>query len=225
MSSSVADAYTSVAELYTEMFVDELSRDTQFIRWLQKFAQFAATQNLPVVDLGCRPGNAVHHLSELGLDVFGVDLSVGMIEQARRSFSDLVFALGDMRSLGVADGALGGIVSRHSVIHTKPAELDELFDEWHRVLHGGAPLFMSFFGSRTPDAHGTPFDHKGETAFELDPETVGQLLEQSGFVEVEIEAVPISKGGRLFDHTTILACASTTGGVTEACGTRTRQRS
>ena len=208
MSSSVAAAYTSVAELYTRMFLDELAGDGQPTRWLQRFRQIAATQNRPVVDLGCGPGSAVHHLSELGLDVFGIDLSGGMIEQARYTFPDLVFEVGDMTRLDAADGSLGGIVSRHSVIHLNPDVLHAVFAEWHRVLHPGAPLFISFFGSRTPDAHGRPFDHKVETAYELDPETVGQLLERTGFVEVEIEAVPIRDGGRPFDHTTVLSCVS-----------------
>ena len=190
------------------MFLDELAADTQSTRWLRRFRQIVGMQNRPVADLGCGPGSAVHHLSELGLDVFGIDFSTGMLDQARSAFPNLVFELGDMSSLDRADGSLGGIVSRHSVIHVDPKALQALFDEWHRVLHAGAPLFISFFGSRTPDHHGTPFDHKVETAFELYPARVGELLKASGFEDVEIEAVPISEGGRPFDHTTILACAS-----------------
>lgn len=95
-------------------------------------------------------------------------------------------------------------MSKYSIIHLDPARLDRVFTEWKRVLHPGAPVFVSFFGSRSPSAHGTPFDHKVATAYELDPATVGEALSSAGFVDIEIQAAPIPEGGRPFDHVTVL---------------------
>lgn len=205
MTELVRDAYNANAELYASLFLHELDRDAQSKRWLSAFVEAASLRNGPVVDLGCGPGGVVNHLCGLGLTASGLDLSPGQIAQAREAFPDLRFEVGDLTALDVADSSLGGIVSKYSVIHLPPSDLDAVFAEWLRALQPHAPLFLSFFGSRTPDAHGTPFDHKVVTAYELWPATVGEQLRESGFVEIEIETSPIPEGGRPFDHTTILA--------------------
>jgi SAM-dependent methyltransferase len=48
-----------------------------------------------VADVGCGPGRITAHLRQLGVDAFGIDLSPGMIEVARRP--------GRRRSLKVVD--------------------------------------------------------------------------------------------------------------------------
>ena len=205
MPDAVRDAYDANAELYASLFLGELLRDAQSTKWLAVFAELAAQQAGPVVDLGCGPGSVVNHLSELGLSAIGYDISPGQVAQARKAFPDRDFHVGDLTALAHRDSSLGGIVSRHSLIHMPPSSLNAVFTEWWRALHADAPVFVSFFGSRSGEAHGTPFDHKVATAYEFDPATVGQQLQDTGFSHVEIETNPIPEGGRPFDHVTILA--------------------
>jgi 2-polyprenyl-3-methyl-5-hydroxy-6-metoxy-1,4-benzoquinol methylase len=47
-------------------------------------------------DVGCGTGRITAHLRQLGVDVFGIDLSPGMIEVARRDHPGLRFDLGSM---------------------------------------------------------------------------------------------------------------------------------
>ena len=204
MTTLVRDAYDSNAELYASLFRDELDRDAQSLKWLAKFSELASQLRGPIADVGCGPGGVVHHLHELGLDVIGYDLSPGQIEQARNAYPDLRFGVGDLAALDVDDSSLGGIVSRYSLIHLAPSGLRDVFVDWIRALEPEAPVFVSFFGSRSAAAHGTSFDHKVVTAYELFPETVGQLLQAVGFTDLEIETTPIPDGGRPFDHTTML---------------------
>ena len=208
VTSSVGEAYDAIAEQYAALFLHELDEDVQSQRWLREFAAIAREQAGPVADLGCGPGSSVRHLHDLGVNAFGADLSPGQLAQARQAHPGLPLIAGDLTNLGHADSALGGIVARHSIIHLNPSDLGRVFAEWRRVLAPGAPLFLSFFGSRTAAAHGEPFDHKVTTAYELFPATVGTELEDAGFVDVQVEAMPIAPGGRPFDHTTILTCAS-----------------
>ena len=98
-----------------------------------------------------------------------------------------------------------GSSRRYSIIHLHPSGLDDVFADWFRVLEPGAPALVEFFGSRSGDAHGAPFDHKVATAYELFHADVGRRLQTVGFAEVEIEATPTPEGGRPYDHTTILA--------------------
>lgn len=205
MTSLVRDAYDANAELYTSLFLHDLGHDTQSTRWLAKFAALAAQRSGPVADLGCGPGSAVDHLCGLGVDAFGIDLSAGQVAQARAAFPGLRFEVGDLAHLEFADASLGGIVSRHSLIHTPPSGLAAVFEEWLRALQPHAPVFVSFFGSKSAEAHGTPFDHTVVTAYELFPATVAQLLGDTGFVDVAVEATPIPAGGRPLDHVTLLA--------------------
>ena len=93
-----------------------------------------------------------------------------------------------------------------------PSRLSEVFTEWMRVLEPGAPVLVSFFGSITADAHGTPFDHKVVTAYELFPATIAHQMEDAGFTDAEIATRPPPEGGRPFDQGTILGPET---GVTE----------
>lgn len=205
LSSQVRDAYDDNAELYASLFSHDLDNDHQTTRLLAQFAELARHLGSPVIDVGCGPGSVVHHLSGLGLEASGLDISAGQIAQARLAFPGLRFEVGDLARLDLPDCSLGGIVSRYSIIHAVPGSLPAVFGEWHRALESLAPLFISFFGSRSSEAHGTPFDHKVTTAYELCPATVEQLLSTAGFTNIETQAVALPPGGRPFDHTTILA--------------------
>jgi SAM-dependent methyltransferase len=97
-----------------------------------------------VLDVGCGPGRVTALLRSLGLDAFGVDLSPGMIEVARRDHPELRFEVGSMTALDLPDGELGGIVSWWSVIHLPSEALAEAFAEFHRVLAPGGRLLVGF---------------------------------------------------------------------------------
>ncbi len=203
----VGDAYDEQAELYASLFLHELRNDEQSLQMLDRLAALVP-DGAPVLDVGCGPGGLVQHLVELGLDASGIDLSPGQIAQARAAFPECRFEVGNLTDLQVDDGSLGGITSKYSIIHLDPGRLADTFAEWRRALSPGAPLFLSFFGSRSAEAHGTPFDHKVVTAHELCPTTVSSLLDAAGFVDVETTATPIPPGGRPFDHVTMLARAA-----------------
>lgn len=206
MTDEVRDAYDASAELYASLFLGEIDRDANARRWLAVFAKLAALRSGPVVDLGCGPGMVVNHLSELGLASVGYDLSPGQVSQARTAFPDLEFRVGDLRALDEADSSLGGIVSRHSIIHMLPSRLDSVFEEWLRALEPGAPVFVSFFGSLSAEVHGEQFDHKVVTAYGLYPATIAQQLRDAGFTDVQVDVRDPPEGGRPFNQATLLAC-------------------
>ncbi len=199
------DPYDAVAEQYAELFLDELDRDAAGRRWLARFADLVPPTGGVVADLGCGPGHVTHHLTALGLTVVGYDLSPGQITQARRAFPDGRFRVGDLTDLDMADGSLGGIVSRHSLIHLSPWILPDVFSEWMRVLEPGAPVLVSFFAASSAERHGTAFDHTVATAFELFPATIEQRLRGAGFVDVEVDVGPPPDGARPLDHANVLA--------------------
>ena len=183
--STTRSAYDAIAETYAEMFMDSL-RDAPLDRaMLGVLAEYARKNgSKPVADVGCGPGHLTGHLHGLGLDVFGVDLSPEMLAIARREHPGPRFEEGSLTALDVEDGTLGGILSSYSLIHTPPAEIPDVFAEFHRALAPGGVLLLMFFASTDNTRLAWPFDHKVTTAYRLSIGRVADLLRRSGFVEI-----------------------------------------
>ncbi|MFJ2826567.1 methyltransferase domain-containing protein [Streptomyces sp. NPDC087263] len=179
------DGYDAAALTYAQLFRDTL-RDRPLDRAiLGAFAEVVrAGGDGRVADLGCGPGHITAHLDELGLTAFGVDASPAMIELARRAHPGLRFDVGSMAALDIADGALGGVLSRWSIIHTPPQELPVILAEFHRVLAPGGHLLLGFSASEDPSHPTQLFDHAVAPAYRWWPDHLATLLRESGLTEV-----------------------------------------
>lgn len=182
--TTTREAYDAAARTYAELFGDEL-RDRPLDRaMLGAFAEHVrANGDGQVADLGCGPGHVTAHLDALGLSAFGVDASSAMIEAARHAHPDLRFDIGSMAALDIADGVLGGVLSRWSVIHTPPKELPGILAEFHRVLAPGGHLLIGFSASEGA-AHPTQvFDHAVAPAYRWWPDHLAASLRTAGLAE------------------------------------------
>jgi SAM-dependent methyltransferase len=109
-------AYDTVAVDCAELLRTELERKPLDRAMLGTFAELVqASGGGPVADLGCGPGRIAAYLHSLELSAFGIDLSPAMVAVASSAHPDLRFEGGSMLDLDLADGLLGGIVSRHGV--------------------------------------------------------------------------------------------------------------
>lgn len=174
-------AYDAVASRYAELFSDILETLPLERALLAAFADLVRAGG-PVADIGCGPGHLTAHLHELGLDAFGIDLSSEMISLARQAHPDLKFDEGSMTALDVEDGTLGGVLAFYSVIHTPPAQLPGVFEEFARVLQPGGHLMLGFFAG--DDQQPQEFDHKVTLAYRWSPDSLADLLRQAGLAEV-----------------------------------------
>jgi SAM-dependent methyltransferase len=139
----------------------------------------------PVGDLGCGTGRITTYLAERGLDVFGVDLTPGMVEVARREYPELRFEVGSLLGLDLKDGELAGALAWYSLVHTPREELPTAFAELFRVLRPGGYLLHGFKvgdGSRELK-QGYGHDLDLQVYMYGVPEVAG-LLADAGFVEV-----------------------------------------
>jgi SAM-dependent methyltransferase len=84
------------------------------------------------------------HLTGLGVDAWGVDLSPRMVAHARRLHPDAPFEVGDLTALDVPDGAWAGAVAPYSIIHVPRPRLGDAAREIRRVLRAGAPFLAAF---------------------------------------------------------------------------------
>lgn len=140
---SLQHAYDRVAEPYAERLFEELSGKPLDRQLLDRLAESAGDIG-PICDLGCGPGQVARYLSGRGADVCGVDLSAGMVAQARRLNPGIPFAQGDMLALDIADEAWGGIAAFYSLIHVPRTEIGQAVGEMYRVLRPGGLALVAF---------------------------------------------------------------------------------
>ncbi|MFF5210095.1 class I SAM-dependent DNA methyltransferase [Streptosporangium sp. NPDC000396] len=199
-------AYDTVAVEYAALFSTHLESAPLERAMLAAFAELVRDSGLgPVADLGCGPGYATAHLRSLGLTAFGVDLSPAMIALARQAHPDLRFDEGSMTALDLADGALGGVLARYSIIHTPPERLPEVFAEFSRVLAPGGHLLLSFQAHDEPSELAESFDHTVSLAYRWSPDRVAALLLTTGLVEVaRLVLAPGEDAKRGFPHAHLL---------------------
>ncbi|MEU3980119.1 class I SAM-dependent methyltransferase [Streptomyces sp. NPDC026672] len=173
--------YDTVVTDYAEHFRDPLPAQHVDLGVLSAFAGLVG-HGARVADLGSGPGRVTAYLASLGLSVFGIDLSGGMVEHARREHPGLSFRQGSMFDLDLPDGELDGVLAWYSIIHTPTERLPGLFAEFARVLAPGGHLLVGFQVGDEPLRLDRPFGHDVSLDFlRRQPDEVAALLEDAGF--------------------------------------------
>ncbi|RKE17624.1 class I SAM-dependent methyltransferase [Streptomyces sp. TLI_171] len=204
----VGQAYDAVAELYATLFKGELAAREDELALIRQLvaAPAVAGRGLPVGDLGCGPGEATALLSGLGVRAFGLDLSAGMLAQARRAFPAEGFVRGSLLALPLADRSLGAVLARYSLIHLPPGRLPHALAELRRVLAPGGLLLTGFFAADRAVGEPVAFDHKVATARRWPVDTFAALLHDAGFTETA-RTVRDPAPGERFPQAALLAAA------------------
>ncbi|WP_430782353.1 class I SAM-dependent methyltransferase [Actinoplanes sp. G11-F43] len=183
-------SYDTVAVSYADMLRDALAGDAFQRGILGLFVEVLRSRPAgPVADVGCGPGRISGFLRERGVEVFGVDVSPGMVAVARREHPGIRFEVGSMTGLDLADGSVAGVLAWFSLIHVPDGEVPGVLAEFRRVLRPGGALLVGFHagdGSRvkTEGYGGHPMNvvvHRRPVA------RVSQWLREAGFsVEAEL---------------------------------------
>jgi SAM-dependent methyltransferase len=148
--SDTRTSYDTVADSYAGQLRDALDGQPYLQAALALFTELVrAAGDGPVADVGCGPGHVTAHLRGLGLDVFGVDLSPGMIDAARRDHPELRFEVGSMTDLPLADASLAGLMAFWSLVHVPGHALPGVLGQFRRVLRPGGVLLLGFHAGDT----------------------------------------------------------------------------
>ncbi|MFF4598147.1 class I SAM-dependent methyltransferase [Amycolatopsis sp. NPDC001319] len=142
----VRESYDRVADLYVELGVGRLEEEPWLRAALAAFAESVRGLG-PVLDVGCGPGTITAHLTELGLDAAGVDLSPRMVEHARRLYPDLRFSVASATELDLAPASLGGVLGWWSLFNLPREELPGVLKTFAEALvPGGQALVGTHVG-------------------------------------------------------------------------------
>lgn len=173
--------YDLTARTYAERFHEHLRAKPLDRAMLAGFAGLVERDGI-VADIGCGSGATTQLLTDLGLDVVGIDLSPNMIAEARDRIPGVPFHVGSMTNLEFDDGRFHGICAWYSVIHIPDEQLSHVFAEFRRVLRPYGWLLLAFqVGERPRVFHEMFGQHVSLTFYRRQPDTVALLLEQAGF--------------------------------------------
>lgn len=177
--AKLCESYDRIAGEYARRSFTELTHKPADCHILDTFADRVTGR---VCDLGCGPGQVARYLRDRGVDVVGMDVSPGMLKEARRLNPDIDFFLGDMRVLPVGDEAWGGIAAFYSIVHVPRRDVPAVLKEWHRVLAPSGQLLLTFhLGNtqhRSNDCWGLPVE-LDYTSFV--PDEMQDYLTKAGF--------------------------------------------
>ncbi|MBO3677550.1 class I SAM-dependent methyltransferase [Streptomyces sp. NEAU-YJ-81] len=180
--NSTRASYNAIALDYDKQYRDELAAQTLERAVFAGFAELVRNAGGgPVADVGSGPGRVTAHLHELGLSVYGIDLSPAMVELARREHPGLRFEEGSMLSLDIADGTLTAVVAWYSTIHIPQERLPDVFAEFHRVLAPGGYALVGFQVGDEQRVYTEAFGHEVSLSFRRwQPDRIAELLAAAG---------------------------------------------
>ncbi|MFF1822827.1 class I SAM-dependent methyltransferase [Kribbella sp. NPDC058245] len=181
--NEIEASYNTVATDYHALLKDLVGKGVAERMMLMYFGETVPPG--PIADLGCGTGRVTSHLAAAGLDVFGIDLSPGMIDVARENYPDLRFEVGSVFNLELKDGELAGALLWYSLVHTPREQLPAAFAEAHRVLQPGGHLIYGYKAGAGTYHLSAAYGHDLDLDVYLqDPADVASLLADAGFEEV-----------------------------------------
>ena len=187
----IAKAYDTVAKEYAEKFYGEHEKKPLDREVLHRFARHMMGRQ-PVWDFGCGPGQTTQFLADLGVHISGLDLSSGLVEQARALHPEIPFRQANMLNLDFENQSIAGVVAFYSIVHFSEDQVERAFHEVFRVLRPEGIFLLTYHIGEEP-IHVGQFLGK---AVDLDvmffkTDFIYHCLEESGFESVEtIEREP-----------------------------------
>jgi SAM-dependent methyltransferase len=183
--------YDRIARDYARQFERELHSKPLDQKLLSQFAHSIRGEG-DVCDMGCGPGQVTRWLHELGVPVFGLDLSPQMIQEARSRSPQISFQVGNMLELQLATETLAGIVAFYAIVNLPKDSVKRAFREMSRALKPGGLLLLAFhIGDeviRPGEWQGNPISMK---FFLFQPIEIQRLMNEAGFrIEDTIEREP-----------------------------------
>lgn len=128
--------YDKIAKLYADYTECKLMQYQ-----LSKFTSILPGKK--VLDVGCGVGRDVSYMTEDGLDIVGIDISEGLLKEAKKRYPKAKFKKMDFRKMTFKANSFDGIWSMASLIHTEREEMPKVLKEFSRVLKKNGVVYLA----------------------------------------------------------------------------------
>lgn len=145
---SVASSFSAAANRYDQHVRAQKQAETELLERIQ----LLNIQPKTILDIGTGTGELSRALKQLfpKADVFGIDLSPGMVEEAKSRngwFKKISYQVADASALPFEEDAFDLVVSNFMLHWCN--DIDAVFSEVNRVLKDDACMFMTCMGPDT----------------------------------------------------------------------------
>jgi len=138
-----------------------------------------------ILDAGCGAGRDMAWLEGQGARMTGVDLSRGMLAQARQITRGPLAQM-DLRHLAFRDGRFGGVWCAASLLHLPKAEAPDTLRELRRVLRPGGLLHLSIQEGEGEQWESNPYGTAERLFARYLAEEAAALLHDAGFAVLDL---------------------------------------
>lgn len=172
--------------------------DEETAAWKDILLKLTSGQKgLSILDVGTGTGFLALLLAEMGHRVVGIDISAGMLAQAKEKAGQLghamLFQEADAEHTGLPDQTFDLVVSRHLIWNLPHPDI--AIEEWARVTRPGGVVGVIngiFSSSKDPkDRWGEPyraaFEQLPMAAEGVPPEPLAFIMDAKGLIEVRVE--------------------------------------
>lgn len=137
----------NLSKVYDEL-AEYWGNDKSLHSWgdeeLIKFADLVKNgSGKDVLELGCGSGVQSKQLSELGLEVVGIDISPNMVFEARKRVPKAKFLVGDIATIRFPSASFDGIYARASLLHIPKDLIPKVFEAINKMLRSGGIFYLA----------------------------------------------------------------------------------
>jgi ubiquinone/menaquinone biosynthesis C-methylase UbiE len=147
--------------------------------------------NAKVLDAGCGGGRDTKLLQEAGTNTTGLDLSSGLINEAKKRHPEINFVQGSFLELPFDDSSFDGVWAHASLLHLEKVEdVKKALSEFNRVLNPNGVLHILVKAQTGDEKTAVVSDSlSGHDRFfqYFTQEELQRLLQEQGFESTKIE--------------------------------------
>ena len=131
-------SYDHIAEAFAERWFEHPP-----MRELERFLRRLRPKSR-ILDAGCGPGHHARLLAHGGHEVVAIDLSEGMLDQARKRVQTARFIKMDLQTLSFGAATFDAIWCAAAILHVPREQLAAVLRRFRRVLKPGGLLGLNF---------------------------------------------------------------------------------
>lgn len=136
------ETWDKVAKLYEDKFMDlDLYNDTYDV-----FSDLLSKKKSTVLEIGCGPGNITRYLlaKRPDLEILGTDISLNMIELAKRNCPTAKFELVDSRKIETITSRFNGIICGFCLPYLSELDVEKFVVDCKNLLNKNGVIYLSF---------------------------------------------------------------------------------